>query len=145
MLVPGAVVRTVLNVFFATWPGTPGEPPAALAAVETPAPEAPGTAPDQPPAKAPLAPPTPIIVAPKPPPEAPPPPGAPPRPMLHGELKAQLRGAFIVNLCYNSGTLTPGSVAYYALPTNVSRSQFFVSPSNTVVGFKLAGLSFGSA
>ncbi|HVU50909.1 MAG TPA: hypothetical protein VHL80_09500, partial [Polyangia bacterium] len=94
---------------------------------------------------APLAPPAPIIVAPRPPPEAPPAPGAPSRPMLHGELKAELRGAFIVNLCYNTGTITPGSVAYYALPTNVSKAQFFVSPSNTVVGFKLSGLGFGSA
>ena len=65
--------------------------------------------------------------------------------MLHGEIKAALRGAFIVNICYNSGTIAPGSVAYYAYPTNVSKAQFFVSPSNTVVGFKLSGLEFGSA
>jgi hypothetical protein len=90
-------------------------------------------------------PPVPIIIAPAPPREPPPPPGAPHRPMLLGEIKAQLRGAFIVNLCYNDGTLFPGSFAYYALPEKVSRAQFFVSPSNTVVGFKMSGLSFGSA
>jgi hypothetical protein len=86
----------------------------------------------------------PIIIAP-PPPELPPAPGERKRPMLHGEIKTQLRGAFIVNLCYNDGTLFPGSFAYYALPEKVSRSQFFVSPSNTVVGFKMSGLSFGDA
>jgi hypothetical protein len=91
------------------------------------------------------APPAPIIVAPKPAPEAPPAPGAPARPMLSGAIKAEFRGAFIVNLSYNSGTLFPGSVAYYALPAAVSRPQFLISPQNTVVGFKLSGLSFGSA
>jgi hypothetical protein len=89
--------------------------------------------------------PVPIIIAPAPPREPAPPPGQRQRPMLHGELKAQLRGAFIVNLCFNDGTLFPGSFAYYGLPEKVSRPQFFVSPSNTVVGFKMSGLSFGSA
>jgi hypothetical protein len=90
-------------------------------------------------------PPVPIIIAPPPPREPAPPPGERHRPMLHGEIEAQLRGAFIVNLCYNDGTLFPGSFAYYGLPEKVSREQFFVSPSNTVVGFKMSGLSFGSA
>jgi hypothetical protein len=64
---------------------------------------------------------------------------------LIGEIKAEFRGAFIVNLCYNSGTIFPGSFAYYAAPQSVSHSQMFVSPSNTVVGFKLSGLKFGAA
>lgn len=98
---------------------------------------------EAPPAKA--APPAPIIVAPRPPREPQPPPGAPAKPMLGGQIKAELRGAFIVNLSYNTGTLFPGSFAYYAYPANVSHAQFFVSPANTVVGFKLSGLSFGSA
>jgi hypothetical protein len=67
------------------------------------------------------------------------------RTRLLGEIKAQFRGAFIVNLCYNDGTLFPGGFAYYAAPQSLSHSQFFVSPSNTVVGFKLSGLTFGSA
>jgi len=133
MPVPGAVVRTFLDLLLATWPAPPLEPALPPPAAETSAP------------KAPIGPPVPIIVAPKPPPEAPPQPGERARPMLHGELKAELRGAFIVNLCYNTGTIAPGSVAYYAYPTNVSKAQFFVSPSNTVVGFKLSGLEFGSA
>jgi hypothetical protein len=65
--------------------------------------------------------------------------------MLSGTIKAELRGAFIVNLSYNSGTLFPGSFAYYALPPAVSSAQFLISPANTVVGFKLSGLSFASA
>src|SRR5690348_12202805 len=77
---------------------------------------------------------------------APPPPSfAAERPMLSGELEAELRGAFIVNVAYNDGTLYPGSVAYFALPQALSRPQFLISPSNTTVGFKLSGLSFGSA
>jgi hypothetical protein len=64
---------------------------------------------------------------------------------LLGQIKAQFRGAFIVNLCYNGGSLFPGSFAYYAAPQVVSHDQFFVSPANTVVGFKLSGLTFGSA
>jgi hypothetical protein len=143
MLVPHAVVRAALNALVATWPANP-PPPTLPLEPASPAPSSPAPAP-APATPAPIGPPAPIIVAPRPPPEAPPPPGAPPRPMLHGELKAELRGAFIVNLCYNTGTLNPGSVAYYAYPTSVSSPQFFISPSNSVVGFKLSGLSFGSA
>jgi hypothetical protein len=122
-----------LRLLLALWP-VPG-PGAALAATPaTPLAEAPSPEP-----------PRPIIVAPKPAPETPPPPGAPARPMLQGALKAELRGAFIVNLSYNSGTLYPGSVAYFALPPTLSNPQALISPSNTTVGFKLSGLSFGSA
>jgi hypothetical protein len=128
MLVPLAVVRASVSALLAGWLATPVD---AAAPSSAPAPS--------------REPPRPIIVAPPPPPEAPPPPGAPLRPMLHGEIKAELRGAFIVNLCYNTGTLNPGSFVYFAYPKSVSKPQFFVSPSNTVVGFKLSGLSFGSA
>jgi hypothetical protein len=92
--------------------------------------------------------------APTPAPKAPTPErpsGAPPaepsggRPMLRGEIKASLRGAFIVNLCYNDGSLFPGSFAYYAIPPALSQSGFFISPSNTILGFKMEGLWFGSA
>jgi hypothetical protein len=136
MLVSLAVVRTSVSALLAIWPATPpgaAAPPSEAAPTPAPAPTS-GREP-----------PRPIIVAPPPPPEAPPPPGAPARPMLHGEIKAELRGAFIVNLCYNTGTLNPGSFVYFAYPKTVSKPQFFVSPSNTVVGFKLSGLSFGSA
>jgi hypothetical protein len=136
MLVPYVLIRTFLNVLLATWPisiSHTGAPPPEPAAEPSAAPSRPSE------------PPRPIIVAPKPPPEAPPAPGVPERPMLHGQIKAELRGAFIVNICYNTGTLNPGSFVYFAYPKNVSSSQFFVSPSNTVLGFKLSGLSFGSA
>jgi hypothetical protein len=153
MLVPYAVVRAFLHAALATWPAAP------VLALEPKEPSTPGTvepppgtpqpqlAPPAPPpsAPAPVEPPRPIIVAPKPAPEAPRPPGAPPRPMLWGALKAELRGAFIVNLSYNTGTLNTGSLAYYAFPTIVSSPQFYISPQNSVVGFKLTGLSFGSA
>ena len=59
------------------------------------------------------------------------------RPVLEGALKAEFRGAFIVNLAYNTGTLYPGNVAYYGVPAAVSQPQFVVSPANTIVGFKL--------
>jgi hypothetical protein len=67
------------------------------------------------------------------------------RPVLQGALKAEFRGAFIVNFAYNTGTLYPGNVAYYGLPAGVSEPQFVVSPANTVVGFKLSGLTLGRA
>jgi hypothetical protein len=64
---------------------------------------------------------------------------------LLGKLAVQFRGAFIVNMSYDSGSLFPGSFAFHALPPGLSHRQFLVSPSNTVVGFKLSGLSFGRA
>jgi hypothetical protein len=62
-----------------------------------------------------------------------------------GKLVLEPRGIFIVNSGYNSGTLTPSAYALYALPPAVSRSQFFVSPAETVLGFKLSGLSYRGA
>jgi hypothetical protein len=64
---------------------------------------------------------------------------------LIGELRLQPRGIFVVNVAYNSGTLASGSTGFYALPPLISRPQFFVSPQNTVLGFKLSGLSLGDA
>jgi hypothetical protein len=61
--------------------------------------------------------------------------------LLSGTLKLEPRGVFIVNVPYNTGTLTPGSFVFYALPPGVSRSQYFISPSNTTLGFKLSGLT----
>jgi hypothetical protein len=109
----------VLAGAIATEPPTPPPAPAPV----------PGPAPVQGPAPAPAA------------------PAAAPagRPMLQGSLKAELRGAFIVNLAYNDGTLYPGNVAYFGLPAAVSSPQFIVSPANTVVGFKLSGLTLGRA
>lgn len=66
-------------------------------------------------------------------------------PHLEGAIKAELRGIFIVNLWYDDGTLYPGSVAYFAMPLAVSLPQFGISPADTVVGFKLSGLSLGAA
>ena len=115
------------------------------------------TPPGPPMPPAPSPPPAPPLPSPPPPAPSPPQPvplGSPPpaplpspanRPMLLGALKAEFRGAFIVNLAYNTGTLFPGTVAYYALPAAVSEPQFIVSPANTVVGFKLSGLRLGSA
>jgi hypothetical protein len=62
---------------------------------------------------------------------------------LVGGLELKPRGFFIVNASRNGGTLNPGSFVFYALPPAVSRSQFFVSPANTVLGFGLSGLSIG--
>jgi hypothetical protein len=60
---------------------------------------------------------------------------------LGGKLELTPRGVFIVNLGRNGGTLVPGSFAFYAVPPAVSRGQFFISPSNTVLGFGLEGLT----
>src|SRR4051812_29742375 len=70
--------------------------------------------------------------------EAPAPSPEPHRRVLEGALKAELRGVFVVNMWYSDGTLYPGGVAYFALPLAVSQPQFGISPSNTVVGFKLS-------
>jgi hypothetical protein len=69
----------------------------------------------------------------------------PPRWRLLGQLHLEPRGIFVVNVSYNSGTLYPGTFALFATPPLLSRSQFFISPQNTVVGFKLAGLTLGNA
>jgi hypothetical protein len=61
--------------------------------------------------------------------------------LLSGTLKLEPRGVFIVNVPYNTGTLTPGSFVFYAQPPAVSRTQYFISPSNTTLGFKLSGLA----
>src|SRR4051812_20510140 len=45
------------------------------------------------------------------------------------------RGALVINLGYNRGTLLPGPYGYFAVPPALSRPQFYVSPSNTVLGF----------
>src|SRR5262245_38785114 len=47
---------------------------------------------------------------------------------LTGHLSLEPRGVFIINVPYNTGTLTPGSFVFYAFPPAVSRSQFFISP-----------------
>ena len=52
---------------------------------------------------------------------------------------------FIVNSAWNSGTMTPGSFVFYALPRAVSRSQFYISPANTVLGFALKGITVKGA
>lgn len=85
---------------------------------------APGAAPDQ-------------AVAPAPEPAA--------RWRLLGELELSPRGIFVVNFAHNSGTLYPGSFALFAYPPDISGSQFYISPQNTVLGFKLSGLSLGDA
>jgi hypothetical protein len=64
---------------------------------------------------------------------------------LHGSLELIPRGIFIINTAWNSGTLTPGSFVFYAFPTAVSKSQFYISPQNTVLGFGLKGIRVGSA
>src|SRR6185436_9326338 len=53
------------------------------------------------------------------------------------------RGALVVNLGYNSGTFLPGPYGYYALPRALSRPQFFLAPSNTVLGFIVDGVKLG--
>jgi len=80
--------------------------------------------------------------------------------LLHGRLAAALacvllgraasaevsmrpRGALVVNLGYNSGTFLPGPYGYYALPRSLSRPQFFLAPSNTVLGFIVDGVKLG--
>src|SRR5262245_21927074 len=73
--------------------------------------------PTEPRASGPVTPPAPV-----PPPETP----QPGRPMLAGELKAEFRGAVIINTSYNDGTLYPGSVAYFGLAPAVSRPQFTI-------------------
>jgi hypothetical protein len=60
-----------------------------------------------------------------------------------GKLEFKPRGTFIINVAWNSGTMTPGSYVFYALPTAISRSQFFISPQQTVLGFGLDGISVG--
>jgi hypothetical protein len=47
------------------------------------------------------------------------------------------RGALVVNMGINSGTLVPGSFAFFAIQPSLSRRQFFLSPANTVLGFKV--------
>jgi hypothetical protein len=47
------------------------------------------------------------------------------------------RGALVVNLGYNTGTLIPGAYAFFATPPALSHNQFFLSPANTVLGFKV--------
>jgi hypothetical protein len=64
---------------------------------------------------------------------------------LHGSLELIPRGIFIINTAWNSGTMTPGSFVFYSLPSAVSKSQFYISPQNTVLGFGLKGISVGSA
>jgi hypothetical protein len=88
---------------------------------------------------------------PRPSPAVPPPPPAttpaaaePPGP-LTGQLHLQPRGVFVVNTAYNHGTLYPGSFVLLALPPAISQPQFFISPQNTVLGFKLTGLSLNEA
>jgi hypothetical protein len=66
-------------------------------------------------------------------------------PALGGNIELTPRGIFIVNTGYNTGTLTPGSFVFYAAPPAVSRSQFYISPANTVIGFGIAGLSYRGA
>jgi hypothetical protein len=88
------------------------------------------------------APPPPEIVQVRPGPPSPPPPG---KPALTGEIKLKPRGIFIVNLGQNSGTILPGSVAYFAVTPPLAREQFYLSPSNTVLGFGISGLSFRGA
>jgi hypothetical protein len=61
--------------------------------------------------------------------------------VLKGTLKLKPRGVFIVNTGFNSGTLVPGSFAFYAVPPALSETQFFISPANSVLGFTLSGLS----
>jgi hypothetical protein len=73
------------------------------------------------------------------------PPSGAPAWRLTGELHLQPRGVFVVNAAYNRGTLYPGSFVLVALPAAVSDPQFFISPQNTVLGFKLHGLSLGHA
>jgi hypothetical protein len=70
------------------------------------------------------------------------PPSAAPR-WFSGELKLEPRGTFIVNVARNSGTMAPGPYVFYAYPTAISRSQFFISPQQTVLGFGLDGISVG--
>jgi hypothetical protein len=60
-----------------------------------------------------------------------------------GKLELKPRGTFIVNAGWNSGTMNPVSFVFYALPVAVSKSQFYISPQNTVLGFGLDGLSVG--
>jgi hypothetical protein len=64
---------------------------------------------------------------------------------LAGSLVLVPRGIFIVNSAWNSGTMTPGSFVFYALPRAVSRSQFYISPANTVLGFALKGITVKGA
>ena len=49
-------------------------------------------------------------------------PAAPGPSWLAGSLVLVPRGIFIVNSAWNSGTMTPGSFVFYALPRAVSRS-----------------------
>src|SRR6185295_18175061 len=55
------------------------------------------------------------------------------------------RGALVVDLGYNTGTFLPGAYGYYVLPEAVSRPQFFLAPSNTVLGFQVEGVALGEA
>ena len=41
--------------------------------------------------------------------------------------------------------MTPGSFVFYALPRAISRSQFYISPANTVLGFALNGITIKGA
>jgi len=70
--------------------------------------------------------------------QPPPPPGIVP---LVGELKFQLRVVLIVNSGYQTATIVPGNVATFVVRPEVARSQFYLSPDNTVLGFSLTGLS----
>jgi hypothetical protein len=66
--------------------------------------------------------------------------------LLTGELKLIPRGVFVVNTGYNGGSLNPGPFAFYAVQPGLSKSQFYLSPANTVLGFGLEGLSiYGAA
>lgn len=64
---------------------------------------------------------------------------------LTGRLKLEPRGIFVVNAGYNGRTLVPGSFAFYAVPPSLAKSQSYISPANTTLGFKLSGLSFKGA
>jgi hypothetical protein len=49
-------------------------------------------------------------------------------------VRVAIRGFLIVNMNYNTAGLFPGSQATFAIRPDVSESQFFISPQNSVVG-----------
>ncbi len=57
------------------------------------------------------------------------------------DVSVKPRGALVVDVGYNSGTFLPGAYGYYVLPKAVSRPQFFLAPSNTVLGFVVEGVA----
>ncbi len=55
------------------------------------------------------------------------------------------RGFLVVNMNYNFSGLFPGSQATFALRPDVSESQFFISPQNSVLGIDLRAGSMAGA